>query len=93
MGAFQGRSRITASDSTPPWWASRSAAREAGLPPPGNDLPVDTTTSIVIVIQGPGIGSGLLIHLGIGRRLQDIANRVDDRHRLRIEALEEEAPV
>jgi len=74
VGTFQGCRRIKASDSAPPMVGLQERRPEPGLPPPGNDLPDDTKTSVVIVIQCRALGGGLLVDLGAGHRLQDITH-------------------
>jgi hypothetical protein len=92
VSSFQSLGRIVARDRAPPSIGFSQHRPEPGLPPPGDDLPDDATTSIVIVIGGSALGGNLLIYLGTGHGHQDIANRIDNRHCLRVKALEVEAP-
>ena len=93
VGSFQGLSCLIARDRAPPPIGFQQRRPEPSLPPPGNDLPDDTTTSIIIVIGDPALGGEFLIQLGAGHSDQDITNRIDSRHCLRVKALEVEAPV
>src|ERR1700745_1438661 len=75
VGTSNSRSGIKTSDRASSTIGFQQRRPEVGLSLPGNDLPVEATTNIVIVIQGLALGGDLLIHLRACRGLQDINNR------------------
>ena len=93
VGGFQGGGCVAAGDGASSLVGLQERGPEAGLPAAGHDLPVDPKTGIVIVIQALAAGRRLLLQLGSGGGLEDIADRIGDRFGGRIKALEEEVPV